>query len=85
MLYRKDHGKSNNYLGRCLSDLGFFFVFAILITVYHSLTADSLSPLFRDSESLIGMTLAFSLLFMAIEGIISLFKYLFRFLKWQIV
>lgn len=85
VLYRKDHDKSNNYFGRCLSDLGSLVIFGILVTIYHALMSDSFNPLISNPEDMIALALSFFLIFMGIEAIISLFKYLFRFLKWRIL
>lgn len=84
-LYRRDHGKSNNYFGRCLSDSAFSLVFLILTLIYHSLIRDIPNPLVGDPGDFLGLPLGLFILFMMVESIVSLFKYLFGFLKWQIL
>ncbi len=85
VLYRKDHGRSNNYLGRCMSDLAFFITFIISDLFFNTLFRNNVGTLSITEENLIQVMVGLCIIFMAVEAVIALLKYLLRLLKWEIL
>ncbi|MCE7995442.1 MAG: hypothetical protein HEP71_25920 [Roseivirga sp.] len=85
VLYKKDHNHSNNYIGRCINDIVLFSALTISITLYDLLVNNGSPPFFENLIDVFGFILVFSFLALILEGIVSLFKYLFRFLKWEVL
>lgn len=86
ILYKKDHKKANNYLGRCIQDTFLFMAMSIYISLYDAIANQGgYYPYFEDGESLLAFVIGMFFISLIFEGLVSLFKFVFRFLKWQIL
>lgn len=84
ILYRQDHGRSNNFIGRSLSDLFLFITLGLLFTT-HSLFQIEASPFFQDPGQAFGITFLLVFVFLLFEALVSLVIFLFSFLKWRLL
>ncbi|GAB5525562.1 MAG: hypothetical protein Roseis2KO_34340 [Roseivirga sp.] len=86
IFFKKDHQTSNTFLGRCFNDVLLMSSFIIMTTLYefieNGVLSASLISSFTDLTMVIISLIIISLLF---EAIVSLFQFLFSFLKWRLV
>ena len=84
-LYRRDHGFSNNYVGRGLQDIAIFFTYIFFNTLY-SLLDKGETNLFAENwaDNLIGFTLLGAAI-MAFQLVIWGLRSLLRSLRWDLL
>ena len=85
MMYRFEHGRSNNFIGRAFHDL-ISFVFLVLIrNIYFYIVHDSVSFIVDGGLGVFIVILFFVVLFtFFIESIVAFIKFILRLLRWQI-
>jgi len=88
ILFKIDHKKSNNFIGRCISDLIFIAFYFMLAKIHGILTNDNYS--FLPGEDLLLASLflyffSFTIVIASYEVIIAIFKRLLRLVKWEIL
>lgn len=84
--YKKDHNRSNNYLGRCINDTLMFLALSGHIVLYDVIANQGyFYPFFEDAGGVLAFTISFFFIALAFEGLVSLFKYIFKSSKWEIL
>lgn len=85
IVYKIEHGRSNNFIGRSIHVMMFVLIVTIMIPVYKLLTESSYSFTFNLNLWDLFFTLFFMSAFIVLfETLLTLFKALLNLFKWQI-
>ncbi|MEQ9098452.1 MAG: hypothetical protein RIF36_09495 [Imperialibacter sp.] len=85
LLYRLDHGFSNNFIGRVFSDTILSFFFTILEDLHGLLTGETSGVFPKGAASFFGVVFAMAWLAFFFETCVGLVKSISRSFKWHIL
>jgi len=85
VIYRLEHRRQNNFIGRNIHDYIFLIFLFILGRLYNYISGYTMDYKFEEWYQIIVNLATFIIMVMIFESLISFVKYLLRLRKWQIL